>query len=214
MLLVPRVESGTRQEAVKGKGMDPKSQWQEGRSCGPCDLCCTVLRVDELRKLGGIRCDEQQVDPPGCGIYDSRPGICRAYRCLWLRGGLEEADRPDRTGAVVDLVTTQGPAFLAIRELLPGAYEKSPRLHAIAERFRETLPVRVTSALDAMDADRLYRVLLADGLEHRVIGEWTRILRNGREVAHFRIPLLERLARRWGLGFRRLMLILKRTKTS
>lgn len=187
-------------------GGDRNSQWQSGRSCGPCDLCCTVLRVDELRKLGGTRCVHQRSDPPGCGIYDSRPGICRAYRCLWLRGGLEEGDRPDRTGAVIDLATSEGPPYLAIREFHAGTFDASARLQEIAERFRELVPVRVTSAEEAMNPDRPYRVLLADGVEHRVAGEWTTVFLHGRQVAHRRVPTLERMARRLGLWLRRLHL--------
>ena len=152
------------------------------------------------------RCVHQRRDPPGCGIYDSRPGICRAYRCLWLRGGLEEGDRPDRTGAVIDLATSEGPPYLAVREFRAGTFEASVRLQEIGERFRELIPVRVTSAEDAMDSERPYRVLLADGVEHRVAGEWTTVFVHGRRVAHRRIPLLERTVRRFGLWVRRLRL--------
>ena len=178
----------------------------EPRSCGTCDLCCTVWRVDALRKPGGVRCQAQRTDPPGCGVYETRPSICRRYQCLWLKGGLEEADRPDAMGAVVDLVTTQGLPFLAIRQLLPGTYDGSERLQAIGERFRRTLPVRVTHAEDSMDPDRPYRVLLADGVEHRVEGEWTTVWVRGEQVAACRIPVLERWARRVGHGLRRLRL--------
>ena len=73
---------------------------QEPRAGGDCSLCCQVLRVDELAKLGGVPCIHQDVGAKGCSIHPSRPKICRAYRCLWLSGGLAEADRPHRLGAV------------------------------------------------------------------------------------------------------------------
>lgn len=171
------------------------------RRCGPCDLCCTVLRVDALKKPGGRPCRHQRPGTGGCGIYADRPGICRDYRCLWLQGGLGDLDRPDRLGAVVDLATGEGLPYLAIRQWHEGAFEASPRLQAIAERFRETLPVRVTRAVDALDRDRPYRVLLADGVEHRVEGGRVAVWRDGRLVSEGAIPWLERQFRRWTLAW-------------
>ena len=171
----------------------------EARRCGDCDLCCTVLRVDALGKLGGRRCRHQRELGAGCGIYATRPGICRDYRCLWLQGGLEPGDRPDRLGAVIDLSTREGPAYLGIRQLREGTFDASPRLQEIAESFRGTLPVRITRAEDAENPSRPYRVLLPDGLEQRVEGEWFEEIRHGRVMARQRMPMLER-------GFRRLRL--------
>lgn len=175
----------------------------EPRSCGECDLCCTVLRVDALGKLGGRRCDHQRGGGEGCGIYATRPGICRAYRCLWLQGGLEVSDRPDRIGAVIDLSTREGPAYLGIRQLHEGRFEASPRLQQIAESFRETIPVRITRAEDAANASRPYRVLLAGGVEQRIEGEWVEHLREGKVLERRRMPGLERSFRRLRLAWQR-----------
>jgi hypothetical protein len=135
----------------------------------------------------------------GCSIHATRPGICRAYRCLWLRGGLEGADRPDRLGAVVDVVTAGGAPFLAIREAEAGAFECSPRLRELAARLRESMPVRVTRATDVMDPDRPYRVLQPDAEEQLVEGETVTRLRDGRVVGTRRMPWLERSLRRAAL---------------
>ena len=89
---------------------------EDERRCGECSLCCTVLRVDELSKLGGTSCVHQDVDVPGCAIHAARPEICRGYRCLWLRGGLESDDRPDRLRAVVDVRTNGTSSWLEVRE--------------------------------------------------------------------------------------------------
>ena len=172
------------------------------RVCGSCSLCCVVLRVDELRKLGGTPCLHQR-DEGGCGIYDSRPGICRAYRCLWLRGGLGEDDRPDRLGAVLDVVGGAGEAWLEIRAACPDAFERSPRLRAIAEEHRRSMPVRVRDADRVLDPDRPFRVLLADGEERLVSGEWTTRLRPGYPPLRYRLPRLERWIRRLRLAFTR-----------
>ncbi|MGI9590613.1 MAG: YkgJ family cysteine cluster protein [Myxococcota bacterium] len=166
-----------------------------GRECGACSLCCTLLRVDELAKRGGVDCVHQRPEG-GCGIYERRPGICRAYRCLWLRGHFEESDRPDRLGAVLDFVNHGGTLMLEVREAREGSFDASPRLQEIAERQRATLPVRVTDADDVMDPDRPFRVLLPGGEEQRVAGDRIEVHRPGQPVEVRRLPLLERLARR------------------
>ena len=121
-------------------------------ACGPCSLCCVVLRVDELAKLGGEPCRHLRAGA-GCGIHAERPGICRAYECLWLGGGLEEEDRPDRLGAVLDVVAVGETHRLEIREAERGAFGRSPRLRAIAERYRASMPVRITDVAAPLDPD-------------------------------------------------------------
>lgn len=171
------------------------------RSCGTCSLCCTILRVDELAKPAGRDCVHQR-GAAGCGIHATRPPICRAYRCLWLQGGLEDDERPDRTGGIVDLETTGVGLRLAIRETRPGAFDGSPSLQAIAERFRSSMPVRITDAQDPMDPDRPFRVLLAEGVEQRVAGDRVELWRGGRQVESRRLPWLERMARGVALAWR------------
>ena len=136
----------------------------------------------------------------GCGIHSSRPSVCRAYRCLWLRGGLREDDRPDGLGAVLDIVPEGATPYLAIRELSAGAFDASPRLREIAEEFRVAMPVRITSADEVMNPDRSYRVLQADGREQRVSGEWVESFQHGEPVSRRRMPWLERMARRLQLA--------------
>lgn len=177
-----------------------------GRVCGDCSLCCTVLRVDELRKLGGVPCLHQNSTGPGCSIHPERPGICRAYRCLWLQGGLEEPDRPDLVGAVLDLVREAAVVRLEIRQDRPGRFDDSPRLAEIAEQYRGSMPVRITDVEAVMDGDHPYRVLLPDGQEHRVRGEWTEIHRPGRAPERRRLSWIERWVRRGMLNWRRLRL--------
>ncbi len=165
------------------------------RECGECSLCCTVLRVDELRKLGGVDCVHQLAEG-GCGIHPSRPEICRAYRCAWLQGHFDESDRPDRLGAVLDFVNHGGRLMLEVRQARSGSFDASPRLQEIAERQREGVPVRITDTDDVMDPDRPFRVLLPGGEEHRVTGDAIEVHRPGHPVELRRLPLVERLARR------------------
>jgi Fe-S-cluster containining protein len=175
------------------------------RACGPCSLCCTLLRVDELAKLGGVPCVHQQV-AGGCAIHPRRPAICRAYRCLWLQGGLDEGDRPDRLGAVLDLASRAGFPELVVHEAEPGAFERSARLREIAERYRAGMPVRILDSHAVLDPDRGFRVLLPGGEEQRVRGERIETWRDGARVGVGRLRWLERLARRVALGLRSLRL--------
>ncbi|MCP5059893.1 MAG: YkgJ family cysteine cluster protein [bacterium] len=173
------------------------------RACGSCSLCCTVLRVDELHKLGGTPCPQLSTSGGGCGIHPTRPPICRAYRCLWLQGGLEEDDRPDRLAAVTDLLSEGGTTRLAIREAYPGAFDRTPRLQEIAGRFRQTMPVRVSSTRDVLDPDAPYRMLLPNGDTHDVNGEWTRVTRADGQTERLRLPWMERGVRKLLVAIRR-----------
>ncbi len=166
------------------------------RSCGDCTLCCTLLRVDELKKRGGTPCPQLRGPTGGCGIYETRPRICRAYRCLWLQGKLEEGDRPDLLGAILDHVNEAGVMHLAVREAETGAFERSPRLREIAERHRSTMPVRITSTRDVMNPDAPFRLLLAGSEERLVAGEWVTTARPGAPVQRERMPLALRALRR------------------
>jgi Fe-S-cluster containining protein len=164
-----------------------------------------VLRVDELGKRAGVDCVHQR-GQAGCAIHAERPSICRAYECLWLQGGLEDDERPDRTGGIVDLETTGIGLRLGIREVRPGAFDESPALQSIAARYREQMPVRITDAEDILNPDRPFRVLLADGVEQRLSGDRIEVFQNDVLVERRRLPWAERLGRRLSIAIRRLSL--------
>jgi hypothetical protein len=164
--------------------------------------------VDELAKRGGTPCRELRAlpDAPGCGIHASRPGVCRAYQCLWLTGAFEEGDRPDRLGAVLDVATEAGVPRLRVHEARPGVYEASARLREIVAGYREAMPVRLSDVSRAGDADAPVRQLEAGDQEVRIEGDqWVR-LEGGREVERRRLPWLERALRRLVLAARRFRL--------
>jgi len=175
------------------------------RSCGECTLCCTLLRVDELRKLGGTPCPALRAAPaaPGCGIHATRPAICRAYSCLWLAGGLDPGDRPDRLGAVLDVATEGGVTRLRVHEARPGAYDGSPRLREIVARYRESMPVRIADAARAGDPAAPVRELGPGGAELRIEGDLVVRLEEGRELERRRLPWPERGLRRLALALRK-----------
>lgn len=102
----------------------------EGRSCGTCTACCTVLGVAEISKAVGEPCPmlRGEGEGHGCQSYENRPPSCQDWSCLWLRGVLNGADRPDRVGVVLDM-TTDGTKLVA-RESFPGGLEKAESMLA------------------------------------------------------------------------------------
>lgn len=71
-----------------------------GKACGSCSFCCKVLEIAELGKAAGAWCTHC-ASGGGCSIYAARPGICRAYECLWKGDrGMSARLRPDRVGTL------------------------------------------------------------------------------------------------------------------
>jgi hypothetical protein len=86
------------------------------RKCGDCTLCCRLLPVLELKKIGGQRCKHQR-HGKGCTVYHQPkrgfPPACALWSCVWLSdpdaaGGMR---RPDRTHYVVDIM----PDFVVLK---------------------------------------------------------------------------------------------------
>jgi hypothetical protein len=53
------------------------------RSCGACDLCCTVMAVRELDKPTWSACAHRAEAGGGCAIWGAHPVSCRTFHCLW-----------------------------------------------------------------------------------------------------------------------------------
>jgi hypothetical protein len=87
---------------------------QEERPCGDCRACCTVLGVEELRKPNYTPCRHECSQ--GCAIYQDRPSSCRVFNCWW-KIGMVDGKRPDKSGIIVDSLST----CVRIWEAKPGA---------------------------------------------------------------------------------------------
>jgi len=70
------------------------------RVCGECQACCTTLAVADIAKPKHTRCPSQCA--AGCAVYASRPESCRLYKCSWLEGYGRAADRPDKSGVIME----------------------------------------------------------------------------------------------------------------
>lgn len=80
------------------------------RSCGGCNACCKVLRIDDpqLQKPAGTLCQHWKQGAK-CTLYTSRPQTCRDYSCPWLNGYGQPDERPDKVGALIGIPYPERP---------------------------------------------------------------------------------------------------------
>jgi hypothetical protein len=83
-------------------------------SCGECVMCCEWLNIEgeEFSKKAGVLCQHCTVGDSGggCGIYETRPKICRAFFCGWrLIPALGPDWRPDKSKVIIMLVEKNVP---------------------------------------------------------------------------------------------------------
>lgn len=77
---------------------DPQADLIPGRECGECTVCCVAPTIDlpEFKKPQGLACPHCL--QASCGIYATRPPVCRTFYCHWRRAGwLDDSWRPDRS---------------------------------------------------------------------------------------------------------------------
>jgi len=72
------------------------------KTCGRCQVCCVALKIKDpqLRKDAQVPCPH--LVAKGCGIYESRPPVCRSFLCGWrLMPELDASWRPDVSGVML-----------------------------------------------------------------------------------------------------------------
>jgi len=83
-----------------------------GRECGECQVCCIMPTIDQrdIQKLPGSPCRHSLQG--GCGIYETRPEVCRIFFCGWRRSRDVPDDwRPDRSGVFIVLEVNTLPQY-------------------------------------------------------------------------------------------------------
>lgn len=116
----------------------------DGRKCGSCSECCTVLEVHAvIRKPGYTRCEHAKRGSATncCKIYNTRPEPCALFTCGWLHGIGDKRDRPDKLGV---LFTTEhhddlGGRVLFVWETRRDA-RKSQRVRYVLKLVQEQNP--------------------------------------------------------------------------
>jgi hypothetical protein len=97
-----------------------------GRACGTCSLCCKVLSISELAKPAGQWCTHCRKGK-GCGIYATRPFVCRGAYCEWMISkGLGPEWKPEQ--AKFALFKTNGGRRMTahVDPGYPAAWRRSP----------------------------------------------------------------------------------------
>jgi len=80
-----------------------KRKQSKPKQCGPCNMCCIVLKIDDnkLKKEADTPCKHLSPEK-GCSIYADRPETCRNWLCAWMAiPGLPNTLRPDKCGFVI-----------------------------------------------------------------------------------------------------------------
>ena len=115
----------------------------EKRRCGPCTVCCTELKIPQLRKEARVPC--QHLIASGCGIYAERPNVCREFLCGWrLFEEMGDDWRPDLSGVM---------ALRWAPDQLPAAWKTAPygvHLLVIGGQQAVMRPAFVTYVAQAM----------------------------------------------------------------
>ncbi len=75
------------------------------RACDGCNAFCKTPDINEpdFKKPLGTWCTHCVIGQ-GCGIYATRPKVCRSFFCQWSLGMGSEEDRPDKVGFILDFV--------------------------------------------------------------------------------------------------------------
>lgn len=89
------------------------------RTCGSCRVCCVYPEIPALKKPAGQACEF--LCEAGCSAYSQRPRMCKDYQCAWIEGQGKDADRPDRSGVLIDRRPTQFGMVLVARSAVAGS---------------------------------------------------------------------------------------------
>jgi hypothetical protein len=95
---------------------------QAARTCGRCAACCHVPPVPDVAKAACSDCHHLRLGARRCGVYATRPAVCREYECLWLVDpDFPPHMRPDLSGVIFDLQDTERSGqVLRCMEVRPG----------------------------------------------------------------------------------------------
>lgn len=99
------------------------------KQCGDCSLCCKIMAIPELNKPKDSWCDHV-IRKQGCGIYETRPHSCRAFKCLWLADPRLPPDwKPSKSKFV--MVEREAELLVHVDSNSPGAWRAEPYLSGL-----------------------------------------------------------------------------------
>jgi hypothetical protein len=107
-------------------------------------MCCKLLDIDEpeLKKPGGAWCSHCRPGQ-GCGIYDTRPNVCRGFACeLLINPDLSDPWKPSRSKIVVRRAKdSRGyeTVHFIVDPAVPGRWREPPYLAVIKQAAASVL---------------------------------------------------------------------------
>lgn len=121
--------------------------------CGGCTACCTVMRVEEIKKEPYTACKHECA--AGCAIYTTRPASCRGFTCLWHDGVIiidgdrhHPVFRPDMFGVMFywsqeETFGLPAGSVLIAAETTEGAIESPPAHNLLVKMAKENVVVLI-----------------------------------------------------------------------
>jgi hypothetical protein len=119
-----------------------------GRTCGACNVCCIIPAIDDpdLQKQTSVACANCG-ENGGCGIYETRPNVCREYFCYWrYKTNLGDGWRPDLSGVFINPLNEAAPEGykgtpIEMRLLWPSALLWVPFAEVVMQFVKLNVPV-------------------------------------------------------------------------
>lgn len=119
------------------------------RLCESCMACCTYFKITPMKKGPLEHCLHADIklhsklsftgnsSCGNCGIYKTRPQVCRDYKCAWLLGYGDNEDRPDKSGMIIDTILKIENCFQA-KPLWDNAHNSTKGKDAIKHISRDS----------------------------------------------------------------------------
>jgi hypothetical protein len=97
-------------------------------------MCCKLPHIEELEKPAGRWC-RHAVTGKGCGIYESRPQICRRFYCQWMiEPDLGPGWKPDKAKFLMSIdPSNEAVLRVTVDPAFPDAWTKPPFLAGIKD---------------------------------------------------------------------------------
>ncbi|HEJ1056908.1 TPA: YkgJ family cysteine cluster protein [Pseudomonas putida] len=96
-------DAHTKTQQLLSTTREAMKRQEKKKECGPCNMCCITLKIDEpdLKKDADSPC--KNLSPQkGCAIYESRPSLCKNWKCAWLMmPKIPNYLRPDKCGFII-----------------------------------------------------------------------------------------------------------------
>jgi hypothetical protein len=100
------------------------------KSCGACSLCCKVLLIPELQKPKDQWCVHCRPGA-GCGIYETRPAVCRAFQCRWIVDPAMGPEWQPHLCGMVFVMDSDNRLGVHVDPDMPGAWRQEPYFTAL-----------------------------------------------------------------------------------